>query len=168
MNKLPKPTMDEIEKLIRDGAKDQEQKWVNALELVHKAYEVAQVERPTPDMSNAWKQYEEMINLAVKQLAKHRGIEGDWRMSAHIFHEGVSSNTEQQTKFTISSEVDDLPLHTSVNANSIDEILNPILRFNITGYETEIKHRSPHHAVVYFCKNGERCGKKITIKRVNS
>jgi hypothetical protein len=176
LNKLPQPKIDEIEKLIRDGAKDLEQKWANALELVHKAYEVAQVQRPTPDMNDAWKQYETMLSLAVKNLAKHRGRDGDWRMSSAIFREFehalskliVEADKEQQTKFTISSEIDELPLHTTVTADTMDEVLNPILRFNITGHEVEIKHRSPNHAVVHFVKNGERTGRKITIKKVKS
>ena len=136
LNKLPQPKIDEIEKLIRDGAKDLEQKWANALELVHKAYEVAQVQRPTPDMNDAWKQYETMLSLAVKNLAKHRGRDGDWRMSSAIFREFehalskliVEADKEQQTKFTISSEIDELPLHTTVTADTMDEVLNPIRR----------------------------------------
>ncbi len=87
LSTLPPIKNDEIKKNIRKGAKDTTQKWANALELVQKAYEVASVERPTPDMSGAWKQYEENIQYAVQQLAKIRGIDGDWRMSASIFHE---------------------------------------------------------------------------------
>lgn len=89
LDKLPEETMNDIQKNIRDGAKDLEQKWANALELVHKAYEVSNVQRPTPLMDEAWKQYEENITYAVEQLAKSRGMESDWRMSAAIFHEAA-------------------------------------------------------------------------------
>lgn len=85
LSKLPHETINEIEKLIRGGAKDKDQDWANALELVHKAYEVAQVQRPTPDMNDAWEQYEELLSYAVKELAKHRGLDGKWRMSSHVF-----------------------------------------------------------------------------------
>ena len=34
---LPPDVMSELQKNIRDGAKDVQQKWANALELVHKA-----------------------------------------------------------------------------------------------------------------------------------
>lgn len=174
MSKLPPATIDEIQRLIREGAKNTEEQWANALELVHKAYEIASVERPTPDMSDAWKQYEEMLQLAVKELAKARGIDGDWRMSAHIFHEAAQpkkakkkeKKEEPEYQFTITSDIDDLPLHTTVSAESIDEIVRPMMRFNITGHELEIKQRSDNHAVVHFCKDGKRCGDKITIKRV--
>lgn len=88
---LPQSTMDKIKKLIRDGARPnkdtgQPEPWANALHLVHKAYEVAQVQRPTPDMES-WKQYEENIQIAVKELSKERGIDGNWRMTAHQTHD---------------------------------------------------------------------------------
>ena len=168
MSKLPQPTLDEIQRLIREGAKNQEEEWANALELVHKAYEIANVQRPSPDMTDAWKQYEEMISMGVKELTKHRGIDGEWRMSAHIFHEAAAQAKagEMPTQFTITSDIDDLPLHTTVTADSIDEIVRPMFRFNITGHDIELKHRSDNHAVVYFCKDGKRCGQKITIKKV--
>ena len=87
-NKLSDYQMDVIQKNIRTGAKPdkdtgQFQNWANALHLVHKAYEVAQIQRPTPDMKELWKQYEENIKYAVEELAKTRGIDGEWRMSAH-------------------------------------------------------------------------------------
>jgi len=88
---LPQSTMDKIKKLIRDGARPnkdtgQHEPWANALHLVHKAYEVAQVQRPTPDMKDLWKQYEENIQIAVNELSKERGIDGEWRMTAHELH----------------------------------------------------------------------------------
>ena len=87
-NTLPDSTMKALQKLIRDGARPnketgQHEPWANALHLVHKAYEVGQVQRPTPDMKDLWKQYEENIEYAVKELSKERGIDGAWRMTAH-------------------------------------------------------------------------------------
>jgi len=38
LDALPPDVVSEIQKNIRDGAKDIQQKWANALELVHKAY----------------------------------------------------------------------------------------------------------------------------------
>ena len=79
---LPEETIKTIQKNVRDGAKDLTQNWANALQLVQVAYQVANVERPDPDMAGAWKQYTDMIAYAVEQLAKTRGIDGDWRMSS--------------------------------------------------------------------------------------
>lgn len=91
-NKLNDHQVDVIKKNIRTGCKpDKEtgqfQPWANALHLVHKAYEVAGIQRPTPDMKELWKQYEEIIKFAVEELSKTRGIDGDWRMSAHDLHD---------------------------------------------------------------------------------
>ena len=90
-NVLTQHDMDHLQKLIKDGTKPdketgQYQQWANALHLVHKAYEVAGIQRPTPDMPDLWKQYEENIQFAVTQLSKAHGINGDWRMSSSEFH----------------------------------------------------------------------------------
>lgn len=90
--KMPEGTVVHIQKLITKGAKDLAQKWSNALHLVHKAYEVAQIQRPTPTMRGAWKQYESLIQYAVEWLSKTRGIKGDWRMSSAMFHEATIPN----------------------------------------------------------------------------
>lgn len=91
-NALSQHDMDHIQKLIRDGTKPdketgQYQNWANALHLVHKAYQVAGIQRPTPDMKEMWKQYEEIIQYAVKELSKAQGLKGDWRMSSATFHQ---------------------------------------------------------------------------------
>jgi hypothetical protein len=93
-NALNPTAMDQVQKNIRNGAKPnketgQFEKWANALDLVHKAYEVAGVQRPTPDMQDAWKQYEENITYAVQQLAKARGVDADWRTTSADLHEAL-------------------------------------------------------------------------------
>lgn len=89
LSRLPPDVISAIKSNIRKGAGDFEQKWANALELVHKAYEVEGAARPTPDMDAAWKQYEENLQYAVQQLANARGMDDDWRMSSSIFHEAL-------------------------------------------------------------------------------
>ena len=79
MAELDVPTIKALEKKIKDGARDLDQMWPNALALVHKAYEVLNVERPTPKMVSAWSQYEDLIALAVRELAKARGDDASWR-----------------------------------------------------------------------------------------
>lgn len=165
LSKLNQDRIDELEKLIRDGAKDLEQEWANALELVHKAYEVAQIQRPTPDMEGAWKQYEDLLSYAVKELAKHRGLDAKWRMSSHIFHEAAPAITPR--KFQISSQIDGLPVVSQTTANNIDDVINPIYRYNITGHDLEVRQRSKNHCCIYFCKNGKRTGDKIVIKALS-
>lgn len=99
MSELPPELIKDLEKNIRKGASDLKQKWSNALELVHKAYDVGYqdesidadgkkvklskpIQRPTPQMAGGWKQYEELIKYAVEQLSKSRGLKADWRASS--------------------------------------------------------------------------------------
>jgi hypothetical protein len=116
MSRLPQDVITAIKSNIRKGAEDLQQQWANALELVHKAYEVEGVQRPDPTMDSAWKQYEENLQYAVQQLAKNRGMDADWRMSSHIFHEA------RQTKQKFLVRVDDTSYLTE--GDSIDSVTN--------------------------------------------
>ena len=78
---LPPYKIKEIRILIRRGAKDLTQLWKNAVELCHKAYEVAGCKVPTPSMVDGWKDYKDMLELAVQTLAKTRGPYANWRLS---------------------------------------------------------------------------------------
>lgn len=108
LTQLPPDVMNSIQGHIRKGAQDMSKTWANALKLVHYAYDLGTgtgklnkdgveeeghrqpIQRPTPQMKGAWKQYEENIQYAVQQLAKSRSMNADWRMSASTFHESVS------------------------------------------------------------------------------
>ena len=82
LSELPLDTVKDLEKNVREGAKDTEQDWANAMELANKAYEVVGVQRPTPSLQAAWKQYEGLIQTACAELSKHRGLDGKWRMTS--------------------------------------------------------------------------------------
>lgn len=88
---LPQGTIDQLKKLITQGAKPNKEggfeNWSNSLHLVHKSFQVSGIQRPTPDMKDLWKQYEELIGHAVKELSKYRGIDGGWRMSSSSLHD---------------------------------------------------------------------------------
>lgn len=120
LSRLPQDVLTAIRSNIRKGAEDLQQQWANALELVHKAYEVEGVQRPDPTMDAAWKQYEEVLQYAVQQLAKNRGMEADWRMSSHIFHEA------RQPKQKFHVRVDDTSYLTE--GDSIDSIINHLTK----------------------------------------
>lgn len=124
MSKLPDDKMKDIQKNIRDGASDLSQNWANALELTHTAYRASQVQRPTPDMSSGWSQYEENIQYAVQQLAKARGIDADWRMSASMFEAEA-----KKYKFKVTIHVPNNEDKVSViEANSINDALTTLKR----------------------------------------
>lgn len=79
---IPFGKNEEIRKLIKKGAMDPEHNWTNALDLVQRAYEAAEVERPTPSMHDAWEQYEENLLFAVQMLQKStdKGMRDDsWK-----------------------------------------------------------------------------------------
>lgn len=80
MSQLDQATYDSIKSEIEGLAKDEEKEWPTALALIHDAYEIANVERPTPAMRDAWAQYETLISLAVQYLGKYRP-DGNWRLT---------------------------------------------------------------------------------------
>jgi len=127
LSRLPKDVITAIRANIRKGAEDLNQKWANALELVHKAYEVEGVQRPTPGMKSAWTQYEENLQYAVQQLATNRGINGDWRMSSSMFHEALHQKT-----FLVSVN----EAQYEVLASNQQEIID---RMNNLGYDVHTK-----------------------------
>lgn len=118
---LPSDIIAELQYKIRKGSQDLKQRWANALELVHRAYEVVGVQRPTPEMSDAWKQYESLIQYAVQRLAKDRGMTDDWRMSAAMFHESIAP----KNKFKITIDLAEQQI-VCVEAKNLQEIIDTI------------------------------------------
>jgi len=96
LSTLPEETVKEIQKLIKTGSENSNE-WSNALELVHKAYQLLNVERPRPDMKAAWEQYEINIQYAIEQLAKMYGLNGDWRMTASSLTENFKNDNYEVT-----------------------------------------------------------------------
>ena len=158
---IPDETLNKIKSNIRKGAKDTTQLWANALELVHTAYDVTQVQRPDITMQAAWKQYEEMIQCACEELAKARGIDGKWRMSS-VTNEAM----EEECEYSLESDVGGLPVNVVKKSNNIEALIKPFFDHNMTGHDIEMRHRSPHNVCLYFCKNGKRTGHKVTIRKV--
>jgi hypothetical protein len=162
LDALPPDVMTEIQKNIRDGAKDVEQKWANALELVHKAYEVGGYERPTPDLRNAWKQYEENLTYAVQQLAKYRGMDGDWRMSSAVFTEAAIM--PRPKTFRVYYSGPDAGQGCTIEAQSLDQVVNEITQID-HGYEAQVRSNE-NEAHITFSKWGIKKGGVVTIRRV--
>lgn len=80
-SELPPQVQEAIKREITTLAKDAEQQWHNALQLVQQAYDHCDAERPTPAMRDAWREYEDYITLAVQQLAKYQP-DGNWRTNS--------------------------------------------------------------------------------------
>lgn len=81
VSEIPAERYGNIIKAIKDGAKNTEREWSNAIELVDSAFTECKVTIPTPDLKKPWTQYEKAIETAVKALYKVRGIDGGWRTS---------------------------------------------------------------------------------------
>lgn len=162
LTEIPDGELNKVKTNIRKGAQDTNQKWANALELVHTAYEVAQVQRPDITMEGAWKQYEEMIKYAVQELAKARGMDDDWRMT--VLSE-ANKTAEEVFNFSIETNVDGLPVNVMKQASNIEELIKPFYSYNVTDHDIELRHRGPNNVCLYFCKDGKRTGEKVNIRK---
>lgn len=139
--RLPASVVGEIASLIKKGAKDLQQAWKNAFELVHTAYHVANVRRPIPSEKGAWAQYEELLGVGVKALADTRGITANWRSSKPAFAESVTNDLDRALNEAVHNKqrkhrifvraqqigFDDGVDEYEVNANSLDEVIHPII-----------------------------------------
>lgn len=167
LDSISSDMMKDIQKNIKDGAKDQEQMWANALELVHKAYEVAGVERPSPDLKNAWKQYEENLQLAVAQLAKERGMDGDWRMSSAVFREAMESRAH---KFRVVQMGSEFGKGHTIHAKNLDEIIDLIKNKSNGAFDTKVVKSTdgdnPRMVTLEFSKFGIRKNYKVRIQQL--
>lgn len=160
LSKLPQNVMSSIKSKIRKGAEDLKQQWANALELVHKAYDTEGVQRPDPTMETAWKQYEENLQYAVQQLAKNRGIDGDWRMSSAMFHEAL----EQRIPYRVKIVGKNLNESYIVEAKTLTEVIdtvNPDSEFDVS-----VDHTSPTDATLRFSRWGIRKNLKVIISKL--
>lgn len=144
----PDSVLGEIRKNISTGAKDLAQNWKDALELVHKAFEVANVRRPTPNDKAAWKQYEALIQFGVRELAKTRGINGKWRTSTMLMREAEGSTEQHIGKRRFFVEI---PGESAVEAegSNMDEIIDQISnKMRRHGAKVRVEERTKTHAVL--------------------
>lgn len=165
---LPGQIISEIKKNVRKGAQDMEQAWTNALELTHKAYQVANVRRPAPDQKGAWKQYEEIIQYAVKELSKTRGLDAKWRMTSTSIREAVEKNPLEmpigKRRFFI-----DIPGSGSaeIAAKTMDEIIEQLTnKLRRHGAKVRVDERAKKHAILSIWVNDVHRD-KITVKEVS-
>lgn len=179
-NPLPAFIISKIRSNIRHGAQNTSQQWANALELVHKAYKVtanmgkevsakgkpsgfaAQVQRagiaidrPTPMQEQAWKQYEEMIQFAVQELAKTRGLKGDWRMSSSVFRESLKPLNTFELTFTNGPPA-------IAESESLEQLTDTILS-NLNEEYDVIVTKDNQHVRLELWQDGVKMKQSITI-----
>ncbi len=165
---LPDMVIKEIQGKVREGAKDLDQKWANALELAHKAYQVCNVRLPTPAQTGAWKQYEDMITYAVKQLAATRGLDGDWRMTSAVVVENENGKPQHIGTRRFFVEIPGAETK-EVAAKDLDEIIDKITNKvrssrHVHNTKVTVDHRTEHGAILYvWVDNVKR--EKVVIKQ---
>lgn len=156
---LPEQSIKDLQKLIRSGA-DNSGKWSNALELVHKSYSVSSIERPTPSMKSAWKQYETLISYAVQQLSKYHGQKGTWRMTSESFTEKSLYEVVYSNQSSVES--------CQVEADSIKDIIN---FFNCEDKKYDIKEFSLEDGsiLIEFWERGIiKTNSKLEIRKIDN
>jgi len=163
MSQLPNDVMNALRRSVREGAEDLEQKWANALELVHKAYEVNGVQRPTPDMRSGWSQYEEILQYAVKQLSRSRGMDGDWRMSSHVFREAMKPERMFRVNISNNGSMD----RSVVRTNSIEKLIGTI-KSTSSQYTVEVDRPNKQKAIITFFRHGIKQNFHVKIEEVDN
>jgi len=165
---LPPATMDDIQKSIRDGVKPdketgQYQQWSNALHLVHKAYEVNGIQRPVPTMRDAWKQYEENIEYAVKQLAKTHGMDGSWRLSSAMFREALELATDPG--FEVEVADGNSVSKVRVSADDAEDVIASLKETaKSDGYKVKILEEDDKRTVTFWRNNVKKKGFSVIIR----
>jgi len=158
LSRLPKDVMTSIKRNIRKGAEDLQLKWANALELVHKAYQIEGVERPDPTMDTAWSQYEENLQFAVQQLASNRGMDGDWRMSSSMFREAL----ERKTPYKITLSGKGIQESYTLEADNIGSVIKSITE--ASEYDV-ITTSTANQVTLKFAKWGVHRNLKVTVSK---
>jgi len=161
---LPEDVIKEIKKNIRDGATDLDYEWSNSLELVHQAYKVAGVERPTPSEREAWRQFEEMLQYGVKELADARiDFDSSWRMSSTVFREAM----EKRIKVRVYETGDKYGNGHTVEAKNMEEILDMIRKqAGGAGLDMDVTENDPSSCTCTFSSHGIKRNYKVTLQRL--
>lgn len=76
---LPELIFKKVERKIRDGAKDYDQDWDNAIDLVDWAFQELDLERPMAS-DDRWEQYTDLVKTGVEELHKARGDNPMWHV----------------------------------------------------------------------------------------
>lgn len=154
----------EVKKNIKDGAQDLEQDWSNALELVQQAYKIAGVERPTPAEKGGWKQYEEMLQIGVEELAKARkDIDSSWRMSSTVFREAM----EKRIKVRVYEVGDKSAKGHTVEVKNMEEVIEMIRKqAGEKAFDMDVKENDPGSCTCSFSYQGIKRPYKIKLQRL--
>jgi len=161
---LGEDVIKELKKNIKDGAADQEQDLSNALELVHKAYKIAGVERPTPSEKGGWQQYEELLQLGVEELAAARkDVDSSWRMSSTVFREAM----EKRIKVRVYEVGDKFGKSHTVEVKNMEEVIEMVRKqAGQKGFVMDVKEHDPSSCTCNFSYQGIKRPYHIKLQRL--
>lgn len=161
---LPEDVIKEIKKNIRDGATDLEYKWANALELIKQAYKIAGVEKPTPAEKEAWKQYEEMLQYGVTELADARSdFDSSWRMSSTVFREAM----EKTIKVRVFEIGDNFAKGHTVQARNMEEVIEMVRKQAAgAGYDMEVEKNDQSSCTCKFKYQGIKKPYEVKLQQL--
>lgn len=161
---LEDDTIKELRKNIRDGAEDLDQDWANALELVHKAYKIAGVERPTPAEQGGWKQYEELLQFAVEEMAGNRkDFNSNWRMSSTVFRESM----EKRIKVRVVEMGDKFSKGHTVEAKNMEEVIEMVRKqAGQKAFDIDVKEDDPNSCTINFSYQGIKRPYHINLQKL--
>lgn len=74
----------QIEKSIKDAAKDPEKHWKNAIELLLTAYRAHGVKQPSAADGDKYEQHLKILRYTVRQLEYFRSNAGSWRTTERL------------------------------------------------------------------------------------
>ena len=162
---VPEDALKDIKKNIKDGAADLEQDWANAMELTQKAYSVAGVERPSPSERSAWKQYEEMLMLAVNELADAHKLSKDksWRMSSTVFKEAM----ETRIKIRVVELGGAKGKGWTTEAKNMEEIIEMVRKqAGVKGYDMDVQDDEDGSKLCTFSEYGIKRNYSVRLRRL--
>ncbi len=161
---LPEDVIKEIKKNIRDGATDLEYEWSNALELIHQAFKIAGVERPTPSEREAWKQYEELLQYGVKELADARAsFDSSWRMSSTVFREAM----EKRIKVRVYELSDKSGKGHTVEVHNMGEVIEMVRKqAGEAGFDMDVQEHDPSSCTCKFSYQGIQKPYQVKLQRL--
>ena len=75
---FPMDTFSSLKKAINKEAKDLEKKWSSAIDLVDYVFEDLVVPKPGASLKVRFRQYLDLLKIAVDDLGQARGMNDDW------------------------------------------------------------------------------------------
>ena len=126
---------------------------------------VAGVEKPTPSERGAWKQYEEMLMLAVHEIADAKKLTGDeaWRMSSKVFKEAM----EPRIKIRVVELGEKQGKGHTVQAKNLDEIIEMVRnQAGEKGFDMDVEDKDDGSVVCSFSQHGIKRNYTVSLRRL--